>query len=409
MNRVRVSRRFPFADRFRMSDEALVGAVDSRIEGTTVSHRRIFGRTVRIELGGSAADRILREELSLYPSAGRGERVDLVIRHPLGAVGDARLVNPKSHTLLEDGFVATFSGSSVRFRFHGDALREVAFTVGDGGRGWRRQLGRWRNVQFCTADEAIGQIFHELVLVPAIYFDSDRFLVHASGVVAPDGRAILFGGTGGVGKTSLELELCRGHRFRFLSDDISVLSSDGTVWPNLAFPKIYAYNLEGDPELAREIFRGRPLVDRLQWRWRRRRGLARVRRRVSPERLYGSVQTDGAPLARYFILVREQRSSLDITPLDAETAAALSVRVMEAEYTVFHQHLVWYDFNRSVAGGADAHRPWSTFERWKRQAVSVFSNVDCFLVRVPLTMEHRELRQAMVAVVVEGREAATPS
>ena len=82
---------------------------------------------------------------------------------------------------------------------------------------------------------------------------SDLSLIHASGVVLSNGKAILLGGTGGIGKTSLELELCLNEKASFLTDDIAVIDKEGFLWPNLSFPKIYGYNLAGNKALKRQL------------------------------------------------------------------------------------------------------------------------------------------------------------
>jgi len=87
------------------------------------------------------------------------------------------------------------------------------------------------------------------MLIPSIYFNKNLAPVHCAGVSDHENRAILIGGTGGVGKTSLEMELCRNYGCSFINDDISVLDSDGWVYPNLAFPKIYGYNLENNDKV----------------------------------------------------------------------------------------------------------------------------------------------------------------
>jgi hypothetical protein len=156
-----------------------------------------------------------------------------------------------------------------------------------------RFVERARSIQFSAADEQVGQIFHELMLIPSAYFRPDRVLIHASAFQAPSGKVIAIGGTGGVGKTSLELALCLHGDFRFVTDDICVLSESGHVWPILAPPKIYGYNTEHDRELRRKVLERRSSIDRLHWRWRSRRGSDRVRRRAPVDELYSSFSTAG--------------------------------------------------------------------------------------------------------------------
>src|SRR5690606_41041284 len=118
-----------------------------------------------------------------------------------------------------------------------------------------------------------GMVFHELALVPAAHWLSDVAVVHASAMAGPSGEVTLIGGTGGVGKTSLMLDLCLRRGFTFMADDISIVGADGWVHPNLAYRKIYAYHLQDNPELARRVFQGRRLVHREHCGLPRRPGL----------------------------------------------------------------------------------------------------------------------------------------
>jgi hypothetical protein len=369
---------------------------------------RIFGRTVVVESMDGETGRALMDELRVYPEADMGEPPELTIRHgPAYTPGvGVRLVNPSSHHYLEDGFHASYGPVGVRFRLHEGRLVRVEFSLQSDPAGLRRWITRWRNLQFSTNSEAIGQIFHELVLIPAVYFDPHRFLLHAAGVEAPTGGVTLIGGTGGVGKTSLEIELCRSHGYRFVADDIVVASPRGVIWPNLAFPKIYGYNLAENPAMERDIFAGRPFLDRLQWHYRLRRNPATIRRRVTPDRLYGDYSREGGRLHRYIVLTRENRPDIHITDLDSLTAARMSVRVMEAEYGLFHQHLCWSEFNELAAGASGAPTLRSVLERWEWMAAEAFGSVECLQVRLPEAMDHGVFRRTVSEFITTGRTGA---
>jgi serine kinase of HPr protein (carbohydrate metabolism regulator) len=142
--------------------------------------------------------------------------------------------------------------------------------------------------------ENITAILYELVLVPLNYFFSDKALVHASSMKnSTNGKTVMFGGTGGVGKTSLELLLCRELGYSFISDDIAVIDKKGFVYSNLAYPKIYAYNAEGNQEIENLLFNKRSSIDKLQWKLSKNiRGLNKARRTISPDEIYKSVEKD---------------------------------------------------------------------------------------------------------------------
>ena len=141
-------------------------------------------------------------------------------------------------------------------------------------------------------------------------------MLHSSAVMtpAPDKGAVLFGGTGGVGKTSLEIELCKHHNCSFLTDDIAVISNIGEIFPNLAYSEIYGYNIKGDKKTQKEIFRGKSIVNRFFFWLHSLRGDQYVRRRINPEVFYGNIQTEEVKIKSYLrwmsILLSWNRSML---------------------------------------------------------------------------------------------------
>src|SRR5690606_2404963 len=109
------------------------------------------------------------------------------------------------------------------------------FDVGGRVKSYRSKL---RGMQYTHPYEEAGQLFHEACLIPALalFFYQRIVPLHASSFEAPGGAGVLVVGTGGVGKTTSELELIRANGFRFLADDISLISGDGRLYPNFAYP-----------------------------------------------------------------------------------------------------------------------------------------------------------------------------
>lgn len=277
--------------------------------------------------------------------------------------------------------------------------------IADSGSWMHDTLSRMKRIQYSTSVESVGQITHELVLVPSTYFDPDLFLLHAAAFQRPGGGVVAVGGTGGVGKTSLEIELRRRRGFQFVADDIAVVSKDGNVWPNLAYPKVYGYNVVGDTDLQREVMRGRSAMDRVNWRLRSGLGLASVRRRVSPIDLYGSYSATGGSLEQYVFLAREHRTDFSVRRATGAELASLSVPIMKAEYGIFHQYLEWHEVNRRLEGCLPAVRTTDVFQRWERLAAEVLEAVDCWVVRGPIGMDHRQFVDTVASLVVSGTPA----
>jgi hypothetical protein len=83
-------------------------------------------------------------------------------------------------------------------------------------------------------------------------------------MAARDGHAVALAAWGGVGKTSLMLQLVQHRGWQFLADDLAVLDDSGAVYRSPWRIPVYAHSLDGKGELRRRLFTGRGLVDRLQ-------------------------------------------------------------------------------------------------------------------------------------------------
>lgn len=363
---------------------------------------QIFGKRIAIERETGDPMEPLLAELSLYPAADTttppGYSLRLRDEVPLDGAS-----NPSLHVEGEDGFVVRAPTGDIRFLFDGAALTAIEVAIRAEHTAVSSLFVRGRSIQYATPRESAGQTVHELALVPSVMFDPSHFTLHSSAFQGQDGGVTLIGGTGGVGKTSLALELCRNRGYRFLADDISVVSTDGHVWPNLAFPKIYRYNVAGDPALHRTIFSGSSAADRLQWKARGRLlGPDKARRRVSPVDLYGGYSRTGGPLARYAILMRDEVPSIRFDAIEPRTAARMSGAVLAAEFWHFTNHLHWHRFNRIAKGAEPLLDPQPILERWVAQAEQVFGGAELVLCRIPRSTELSTLKREFTAWLESG-------
>ena len=369
------------------------------------SFYRMMGRNVQVHYDESKGAAILEEELAAYPSASLDIAdmgiAELVVRYAPVEYDGLRFANPAVHCEMEDGFIVRGRMATVRFRLDDTRLVGVDFYPASAQSLLMRGARRLADMQYTSREERAGVIFHEWVAGPAVYWLPDMALVHASAF--SDARGVtLIGGAGGAGKTSLALELCRRYGFRFVADDISFVGEDGHVWPNLAWPKIYAYNVEGDPDLAQRLLGGRTAVDRLHWALHRRRGAACVRRRMAPDILYDGCGREGGPVFRYLMLVREDRPDLHISDISPARAAEMSVQVMRAEYAGFHNHLHWHAMHRALEDRPLSVSASGVFRRWRDMLTRVLGRAQCRLARIPRTMEHSAFRRRMTALLADA-------
>ncbi|GAB5534744.1 MAG: hypothetical protein Rubg2KO_09930 [Rubricoccaceae bacterium] len=352
------------------------------------SRYRQIGRVLEVDAGSGRAGDLLTNELALYPSPARDAPVELTVR--LGSTPESglRSRNPSLHIERDAGFTARGVMASATYSFEDDRVTEVLLDVHAAPHAFGRMLRRLANSQFTDRVERIGVLYHETVLVPTAAFDPERAPIHASGLQAPDGGVTLFGGTGGVGKTSLELHLGRHSGYRFLADDVAVLDKHGRVYPNLAYPKIYGYNAPPGSDLRTSVVRSRSPLDRAHWAVHAMRGPDRVRRRMPPDTLFSGTSSDGGPLHRYVMLTREARNELVIEPLSHTDAAQMSTAILAAELSGLMRHVHWHVLNRTLQGRLPIQRPEDLLARWTDIYSAAFANAECLIARIPIDIPH---------------------
>ena len=311
---------------------------------------RIFGQVIKLTTIDSKEGEILHDELSLYPVVS-SDKSDVEINYLENVEGGQTLSqNPKLNSLAEDGMLCKIGMAMVKFYFDEQKVTQIDFSI-DQKPLFKRAFQKWKSMQFTTHREAIGQVMHELVLVPMAFIMQDYSVVHSSGVVNKQGKVVLFGGTGGVGKTSLEMTLCLEHDCAFFNDDIAVLNSDGKCYPNFSYPKIYGYNLEGNDEIKKEILGDLSVINKVQYAVRSRlRGKNKVRRRVQPDLFYGDVYNNAKPISGFVILFRSNVNDIQFEAISPEKAARLNSLIISAEYNVFFDHLRWHRYNAASLG-----------------------------------------------------------
>ncbi|WP_102306057.1 hypothetical protein [Vibrio cyclitrophicus] len=162
--------------------------------------------------------------------------------------------------------------------------------------------------------------YHELVGKNILYdcldfvfqhalLKKNKSFIHASSGVIKD-KSYAFLAWGGVGKSTSLLKLMHEKGMKYLSDDLGILSSDGTLSYNPKKMQIYAYNLQGQQWLEDKLLSGRDKEDLLAWKLRLKVfGIKRVRRRVSVESIFGENCISSPVLANQIIYLERKNNS----------------------------------------------------------------------------------------------------
>ncbi len=306
----------------------------------------IGSKRIRVEFGNDLVSEKLAEELSLYTQANHNELCDFIISINQPHPDEVLSKNPSIHTALRQGFIAQFQGYSVSWQKQNGKIR-ITLNY-HAGKNFSKKI---RNIQNYHPYEHIGQIFHEGVLVPTLLlFSDDVAPVHAS-AIANEQRSLCFGGTGGVGKTSLLLSAALQHKYKFYSDDIAFIDTKGMLWPNFAYPKIYAYNTIGQPDLLKKIFSYSGTLDRLQWEYKKKlRGNTKARRRVSPQIFFGEISPEPVNVTDFLFLFRKKQNMYSVENIELQKIQSMNLQIILSEYADLFRHVHWHETNCMVLG-----------------------------------------------------------
>jgi len=361
----------------------------------------IFGFNILFELDESSEASILIDELSSYPEQ-ESAIPDLTIKYKSSKnkVNDVIANNPSSHFLHSNGFSMKTINITSRFIFDNQILKRIVFSFNRKNPGiGQKTFRKWKHIQFLNERESIGQIVHEMLMVPLNLFFTNKSIIHSSAVLSKKGKLLMFGGTGGVGKTSLELELCRNYDCSFFADDICISDNSGNVYPNLSFPKIYGYNLINDEKLKKELISNKNLFDNLHWKLHGLRGLDKVRRRISPSTIYNDVTNDTQQICSFFILNRTSVNQIEFKEIDNRFSSLLNTEVIKSEYQIVFQHLFWYKYNSLIKNQEE----FNSFESVMKKNTEVFADslnkagAKSYIINIPIQLTNTEMKKQISA------------
>ncbi|MEW9570438.1 hypothetical protein ABQJ54_01595 [Rhodanobacter sp. Si-c] len=358
----------------------------------------IFGKCYAFSCD-AALQELLAESLSLYVDAdGREPEVNIHVGHAITKRRPSS-INPSVHDTFEHGMLTSFPSIDVYWERTGNGRLNVEVAIKP-RRGIRRLIHRLLSMEYPREIEVFEQVLHEFVLVPSVYFFQDVMPIHAASVMIGS-QACLLAGTGGSGKSSAMLALRRNQDAGFVSDDIVVMSANARVYGNMAWPKIYGYNCIGNA-MKREILAGRSWVDRAHFSIKNRLNSANVRRKMSPDRLYPHVESTSAALSRLYYLVREDVPDIRVSALDPGHAIDMTIAVVSAEYSVFHDHLYWEKYNALATMRTAMLTMEEVTANWRRVLSASLAKVGCFKISIPLKVDHAVYEDSVTDIIVSS-------
>jgi hypothetical protein len=243
------------------------------------------------------------------------------------------------------------------------------------------------------AEVAAKNVIYEIIdsLVAYRLLRRGAAFLHAAGLER-DGQAIVFTGSGGVGKsTSLLAAMSLDDDVRYLADDLLVVDRNGSVARHPKHTQIYQYNLSPLPELQAQVIAGLSTARRSLWATRSALlGPKQARVRLSPETLFGSRRVaNTADMASVFWVMPARGGSPRSRPIPPGVIAERTTAALLDEIWDFARLLniasLMSDHSMALAEFTQAVR--SVHDR-------AFAGVGCFELTVPYGADPEALVEA---------------
>lgn len=362
----------------------------------------IFDKAIQVFYDDSVQSNILRQELEIYPIL--DPETNIKFRVHINTIPNEGWIasNPKNYFYFPDGYLSIATTNSKRIKFNNDKTIDCYFKM-NGHKSWlRRAIQKTLNKQFHHREESIGQGFHEIVLMGLLVFMEQCFPIHASGFISPAGKSFLIGGTGGVGKTSSEIELCFNRSYTFLADDIAVVDKDGWCYPNLSFPKIYAYNLEGKGDFKNQVLANRGFLEKIHWIVWRSIGLDKVRKRLAPNVIFENHATSKTRLDSYFLLAKSGNSEFKAVDVTTEQAVEMTIKILKNELHTLFQEIRLLELNSNYMKQEQFWSEEKIVDQWRASMTQAFADVNLKVIQIPKVVNHDDLKSSIANYIEKG-------
>lgn len=221
--------------------------------------------------------------------------------------------------------------------------------------------------------------------------------IHASSFAKED-YGVVVAARGGTGKTTSMLKFVIDDGWKYISDDLVGIDSQGLLWRTPKKLQVYAYNLQGEPAIRHRLLHHRSLIDKTSWNLHKSlKGKNKVRRRVSAEKLFGiDSVAKSAKLKKAFFIERANVNEFYYRVLDKKDFSQRLASMLLEEVNPFFQF--------SIALHANGHRHilpsvvvfLKMVESILESALSYSENI---LVQVPLNASPTDLHQFLSSLL----------
>ncbi len=367
--------------------------------------KTIFGKHVSLTINAdkSIVD-ILKKELELYDSYNNNENHDLLIKvsYLMSPTDFPKLLlqNPNTHYEYAEGFGINYGSYMILWFFQPKLKISLFFRK---RRILRKLMEKFLlSYQFSTPEESIGQILHENILVPLTFFLKNIAPIHGSSVLIDGKYFLIFGGTGGSGKSSILLAL---KNTCFISDDMLIVDENGKIYPNYSFPKIYAYNTIGNKKLERILMKNSTLLECINWTVRKKINPSKVRKRINPNLLWKICKINDIKGGIYYVLNKGYYEKIHLEEISMKKAIDLTLKIMQTEYSIFFNHIIWHEYNRNLINLSPLLETEVILKRWGNIYKNFFQKNNCkfYKVNIPITIHHNEFINNFLEIIEKNK------
>lgn len=195
--------------------------------------------------------------------------------------------------------------------------------------------------------DKIGQIFHELIIIPAImiYFSDRLSPIHSTTIYNNKKElGLMIAGTGGVGKTTMENIFLNDKEYDFIADDFTIIDDSGFGYSNYNYPKIYGYNVLNNPALDIKVNNYIKGISKILWNYRKSKVPAYIRRRISPKFITNKSLKEKIRINKLFYLIRGHYKEPVFMDIAAEELSSIFINILKNEYhNALFRYLYWFD------------------------------------------------------------------
>jgi hypothetical protein len=239
---------------------------------------------------------------------------------------------------------------------------------------------------------------HELVFVPTQFFNLENTIIHGSCINI--NKTSILGGVGGVGKTSATLSL-KGTQTTFISDDMIIIDKYKKTYPNYAFPKIYAYNLENNKKLKKKILKSSSIINKLLFNIIGYISKSKVRKRIDPRELYTINNMQDYKINNYYLLNKTDIKYIKIIKVNSRLLSKLSWQIIEMEYSYIINQLLLHDLNCQIFNVKNNF----DYKKIKINKLNINNNIfnktnNC-IIQIPKNIKHKDYLNQIKKILME--------